>query len=282
MAMQVSLSEVSYSYPAGRHGEAGVTAIAGVSLDLEAGEFVSIVGPSGCGKSTIVELIGGWRRPTFGAVTVHGQAVSGTSVQRLVVHQRPAVFPWLTVTENVSFGLRQISGVSPREQRERIQEVLIATGLDTFASHFPYELSGGLLQRVQLARCLVCRPEVLILDEPFGALDAQTRFAMQELLLRVWSTSRPTVCFITHDVEEALFMSDRVVVMSGRPGSVEKEFRLDWERPRGLALLGKSDFGDKKVAILALLRASGLQVTGGGTEHPQDDARSRGLVGTTS
>lgn len=242
---------VVFSTPTGGHLEA----LSGITLHVAAGEIVCIVGPSGCGKTTLLNLVAGFARPTSGRVMVAGRPVVGVGPDRLVVFQRPAVFPWLNVHDNVVFGLRH-QGQTPQAYEPKARQILEATGLQGFERYYPYQLSGGMLQRTQIARCFVCAPPVLLLDEPFGALDAQTRFLMQELLLDVWAADQPTILFITHDVEEALFLADRIYVMATRPGRVLDEVAVPWGRPRSVETLATPDFARLKGRILQHLRAA--------------------------
>jgi NitT/TauT family transport system ATP-binding protein len=210
-----------------RDGE--VPALSGVDLDVAHGEFVSIVGPSGCGKSTLLYLLGGFITADGGSMTVDGKAVAGPGIDRGIVFQEYALFPWLTVAENIRYGL-EMTGV-PRAKRQSIVDRLIGTiGLEGFENRFPRELSGGMKQRVAIARTLAYDPKILLLDEPFGALDALTREAMQDELLRIWQATRKTVVMVTHDVSEAVYLSERVLVMSRRPGRIVQGFSIGIDR----------------------------------------------------
>jgi len=210
-----------------RDGE--VAALAGVDLEVAEGEFVTIVGPSGCGKSTLLYILGGFIGADSGTVAVDGEPVAGPGVDRGVVFQEYALFPWLTVAQNIRYGL-EMTGV-PRAERSPIVERLIATiGLEGFEHRFPRELSGGMKQRVAIARTLAYDPKILLLDEPFGALDALTRETMQDELLRLWQATRKTVVMVTHDVNEAVYLSERVLVMSQRPGRIVQQFPIAIER----------------------------------------------------
>lgn len=209
----------------------GTTALAGVDLSIEENEFVSLVGRSGCGKSTLLMILAGLVIPSEGEVAVEGAPVLGPGRDRGVVFQQYTLFPWLTAQQNVEFALRE-AGVRRRDRAGQARENLDLVGLDSFASALPKELSGGMKQRVALARTLAYRPRVLLMDEPFGALDALTRRSTQALLLDVWQAHRLTVLFITHDVDEAVLLSDRVCWMSDRPGRIEGEIEIDLERPR--------------------------------------------------
>jgi taurine transport system ATP-binding protein len=199
------------------HG-AETDALVGIDLDVEPGSFVTIVGPSGCGKSTLLRLVAGFVTPTEGQVTVDGRAVDGPGPDRGVVFQQPNLYPWLTVG-NVAFGPRHRR--VPRDERKRlVEEHLELVGLAEFARHRPYELSGGMQQRVQIARVLVNQPSIVLMDEPFGALDALTRDRLQEELLRIWRRTGSTILFVTHSVDEAVYLGTRVLVMSARPGRI--------------------------------------------------------------
>ena len=209
-----------------------VKALAGVDLQVNAGEFVSIVGPSGCGKSTLLYMLGGFLFPTSGKLLIDGKPVTKPGVDRGIVFQEYALFPWLTVYENIAYGLRMLK--RPEAQIAPIvQRYIDIIGLSGFEKRFPRELSGGMKQRVALARTFVYGPQVLLLDEPFGALDAQTREVMQDELLRLWQSTGMTVLMVTHDVNEAVYLSDRVCVMSKRPGHIVQEFKVNLDRSVG-------------------------------------------------
>jgi NitT/TauT family transport system ATP-binding protein len=208
-----------------------VEAVGGVDLHIAPGEFVSIVGPSGCGKSTLLNVVAGFVRQTAGTVELDGQAIVKPGPERGVVFQQYSLFPWLSVRGNVEYGLR-VQGIARAERREISDDLLARCGLLSFADHFPEQLSGGMRQRVGIVRALANKPQVLLLDEPFGALDAQTRSVMQEILLDIWARFRTSVLFITHDIEESVFLSDRVYVMTARPGRIKSELVIDLPRPR--------------------------------------------------
>ncbi len=213
-----------------RNGE--VVALNGVNLDIENNEFVCIVGPSGCGKSTLLNIIAGLQEPTSGQVLVDGKPVHGPGKDRGVVFQQYALFPWLTVRENVEFGLRLNKEKSDAEIKEISDKYLEMVELTSFANSYPKELSGGMKQRVAIARAYAVNPSVLLMDEPFGALDAQTRTQLQTELLHTWETERKTCFFITHDVEEAVILSQKVIIMSARPGRIKEIVPIDIPYPR--------------------------------------------------
>ena len=209
--------------------EGDLPALSAVDLEVAEGEFVSIVGPSGCGKSTLLYILGGFIRADSGVIEVGGKAVTGPGTDRGVVFQEYALFPWLTVTQNIRYGL-EMTGVARREREETVRRLVRTIGLEGFEHRFPRELSGGMKQRVAIARTLAYDPNILLLDEPFGALDAQTRETMQDELLRLWQATRKTVVMVTHDVNEAVYLSDRVLVMSQRPGRMVAKFSIAIDR----------------------------------------------------
>ncbi len=210
-------------------------AVRDVSLQVEAGQFISIVGASGCGKTTLLRIVDGLITPTRGQVWVDGRAVNRPGPDRGFVFQQDALFPWRTLLDNVTFGL-EIQGRSRKESHERAAGLLSLVGLDGFEHHFPHELSGGMRQRANLARALTIDPDVLLMDEPFASLDAQTREIMQSELLRIWRSNRKTVLFVTHQIDEAVYLADRVVVMTSRPGQLKAVLDIDIPRPRDLSV----------------------------------------------
>lgn len=232
---------------------ADTEAIRGLDLSVEAGEFVSVLGPSGCGKSTLVSALAGLLKPSAGELLVGDAVVRAPGADRGVVFQHPTLFPWKTVFANIEFGLKN-RGLPKVERHAAVERILRQVGLQDFARHFPAQLSGGMQQRVNLARALVSRPRVLLMDEPFAALDAQTRFEMQELLLDIWGRERMTVLFVTHDIDEAIFLADRVIVLSRRPAQVKTALSVELERPRTTAVLTDSIFVDLKRQCLEQLR----------------------------
>jgi NitT/TauT family transport system ATP-binding protein len=218
-----------------------LTALDGVNLQVMDGEFVSIVGPSGCGKTTFLSVVDGLIAASGGRVLVEGRVVTRPGPDRAVVFQDASLLPWRTVVGNVRYGL-ECQGVAARAANERAAHFIEMVGLSGFEQHYPYELSGGMQQRVNLARALVMDPKILLMDEPFASLDAQTREAMQEELLQIWVKAGKTVLFVTHQIDEAIYLSDRVVVFSGRPGKVKEIIPVGIERPRRLRLKRESRF----------------------------------------
>ncbi|KAF1072117.1 MAG: Taurine import ATP-binding protein TauB [Pseudomonas citronellolis] len=224
-----------------------------LDFSIAPGEFVCVLGPSGCGKSTLLGALAGHLQPSAGRLRVDGELVQGPSPQRGMVFQQHTLLPWRRVRDNVAFGLK-MQGVPRAERRRRADEMLRLVGLQDFAERWPSQLSGGMQQRVEIARVLINQPRLLLMDEPFGALDAQTRLMMQELLLQIWTRLRTSVLFITHDIDEALFLADRILVMSPRPGRILEELRLDFPRPRQAELTTLPDFARLKRHCLELLR----------------------------
>jgi ABC-type nitrate/sulfonate/bicarbonate transport system ATPase subunit len=202
-----------------------------IDFTIEKGEFAAIVGPSGCGKSTVLRMIAGLETATEGRVLANGKPIGKPDPQRVLIFQEHALYPWRTVEDNVGFGL-ELAGVSVKERRERVNEVLDKVGLSGFQKYFPAQLSGGMKQRASIARALVMNPEVLLLDEPYGALDAITRLTMQNELIKLWRGSGKTVLLITHDIDEAVYLADTIYVMSPRPGRFITKVQTDMPRPR--------------------------------------------------
>ena len=210
------------------------SALVDINLQIEEGEFVCLLGPSGCGKSTLLKIIAGLIPATSGRITINGKPVNGPGPERAVVFQDYALFPWMTVRDNVEFGL-EARKLPVAERREVSKRLLKVVGLSDFAERFPHQLSGGMKQRVSIARALAVDPSLLLMDEPFGALDAQTRQLLQDELLRIWREYRKTVVFVTHSIEEAIYLSDRIVVMTARPGRVKQIVMVSEARPRDMA-----------------------------------------------
>jgi NitT/TauT family transport system ATP-binding protein len=261
----VSLSKVFY----GRRG-ADVVALDGVSLQIHDREMVSIVGASGCGKSTLLKIIAGLEAPTAGELLLDGRPIEGPGRDRGMVFQEYTLFPWLTVRKNVEFGL---TDHSKQERREIARQFLEVVGLSKFEANYPGELSGGMQQRVAIARALAYKPTVLLMDEPFGALDAQTRSLMQDLLLKIWTEESLTVLFVTHDVDEAVYLSDRLYVLSARPGRVKEIVDIALPRPREYGIQLTNDFLELKHHVRDLIHREAL-VNTGFAEVLADDAGS--------
>jgi len=220
-----------------------VHAVGNVSLDIADGEIVTLVGPSGCGKSTLMNMVAGLQEPTGGRVLVDGAPVDGPGPKRGVIFQQYALFPWRTVAENVAFGL-EIAGVPPASREATVARCLDLVGLSAFAGALPKNLSGGMKQRCAIARAYAVNPAVLLMDEPFGALDALTRITLQDQLLDTWKRDRRTILFITHDVDEAVYLAHRVIVMAARPGRIHAEIKVDLPFPRDEAMRLSPEFRD--------------------------------------
>ncbi|APC49495.1 nitrate ABC transporter ATP-binding protein [Virgibacillus halodenitrificans] len=226
-----------------RNGE--VVALNGVDLDIHENEFVTVVGPSGCGKSTLLNIIAGLEKPTSGVVRCDGKEITGTGTERGVVFQQYALFPWLTVKGNVQFGLN-LQGIKGKKADEIANKYIKLVDLQDFVNHYPKELSGGMKQRVAIARAYAANPSVLLMDEPFGALDAQTRTQLQEELLHTWDSEQKTCFFITHDVEEAILLGQKVVIMSARPGRIKEVVDVKISYPRNQETRMTQEFLDVK------------------------------------
>jgi NitT/TauT family transport system ATP-binding protein len=247
----IALSGVFRSYANSRGSF--TPALQNIDLEIEQGEFVCIVGPSGCGKSTLLHLVAGLDRPTTGQITVDGSPVNGPGTDRILLFQELGLFPWLTVRQNVEFGLK-MAGVSKIERRDRARVFLRMVHLSHFEDHYIHQLSGGMKQRVALARSLALRPKILLMDEPFAALDAQTRDMLHDELERIWKETAPTIVFVTHNVREAVRLGDRVLLMSFRPGRIKTQFEINLKRPRhvedsDVAYLSKEILGQLREEI---------------------------------
>ena len=233
-----------------------VTALDDVSLDIRPGRFVVLVGPSGCGKSTLLMMLAGLRQPTSGTITINGAPIREPDPNRVgVVFQEPSLFPWLTAEQNVEFPLA-LRGTPKSQRRPRAEEALTLVGLDGFGKRHPHELSGGMKQRVSIARGLVQDPPVLLMDEPFAALDEQTRMTMGDELLRIWAATGKTVVFVTHSLTEAVYLADEVVVMSARPGRIVDQLQVSLPRPRTYEMLSGDAFGALRERIWRHIRKS--------------------------
>ena len=232
---------------------AAVLALDAFDMDVEDGEFLSIVGPSGCGKSTFLNVLLGLIKPDAGEVLMHGRRIAGPGSERAMVFQEFGLLPWRTVQHNIELGL-ELKRTAAAKRRLIAERLISLVGLAGFEDHYPHELSGGMKQRVGLARALATDPEVLLMDEPFAALDAQTRDLMQVELLRIWREARKTVLFVTHQIDEAIYLSDRVLVMSKRPGRTKKIFHVKLPRPRDYEMRVTPEFNDLKLEIWNTLK----------------------------
>jgi len=258
--IKISLQNVGRVFVSAR-GEK-VEALRDINLEVEdafspegrdVGEFRVLLGPSGCGKSTILRMIAGLDHPDKGQVLVNGKPVAGPGRDRGMVFQKYTSFPWLTIAENIAYGMK-INGVPESEQKKTVKHYMEAVGLVGFEKAYPDTLSGGMQQRVAIARTLAVRPQVVLMDEPFGALDAQARSDMQHLLLRIWDETASTVLFVTHDVEEALYLADRIFILSARPGTIVEDVPVPFGRPREPAIKQQKEFHELQDYVLACLR----------------------------
>jgi NitT/TauT family transport system ATP-binding protein len=278
-AIKISLEQVRKDFSL--RGEGGAlhrfTALEDITLDVRAGEFLALVGPSGCGKSTLLDLLGGLAVPTSGRIRLDGRPITGPARDRGVVFQQYALFPWRTAAQNVEFGL-DIAGLKSKERRDRAGRYLDLVGLAAFADRYPHELSGGMKQRVAIARSLAYDPEVLLMDEPFAALDAQTRETLQGELLRIWRTTGKTIVFITHGIDEAVVLGQRVAIMTSRPGRIKQvidvpeELHSETEDVRSLPAFGKT-----RHEVWSLLREEVLKAQPGQLANDADARRAEEL-----
>ncbi|WP_316193201.1 ABC transporter ATP-binding protein [Bradyrhizobium sp. SZCCHNRI1029] len=252
------IDQVTRIFPA-RQGHAPTRALEPVALTIGNNDFVTILGPSGCGKSTLLRIVAGLDHPTSGKVLLDGREVEGPGADRGMVFQSYTLFPWLTVRENIAFGLRE-RGV-PEDKRNAVADRFIQQiGLEGFENHWPKQLSGGMQQRCAIARALANDPKILLLDEPFGALDNQTRVLMQEMLLGIWERDQKTVLFVTHDIEEAIFLGSRVLVMSARPGRIKADIKIELPHPRSYKIKTSPEFIALKERLVEEIRAEALKV----------------------
>jgi ABC-type nitrate/sulfonate/bicarbonate transport system ATPase subunit len=254
---KLSIREVSRTFPGVRGGPA-TRALETTSLDVAENDFIALLGPSGCGKSTLLRIVAGLDRPTTGEVRLDGAPVTAPGPDRGMVFQSYTLFPWLTVRENICFGLRE-KGMPVAEQHRIAAEFVDRVGLKGFENHYPKMLSGGMQQRTALARALANDPKILLLDEPFGALDHQTRALMQELLLAIWEADRKTVLFVTHDIDEAVFMANRVAVMSARPGHIKCDLAIELPHPRHYTVKTTPEFSRYKAELTEQIRAESIK-----------------------
>jgi len=256
----VTLAGVSKTFQSRRRGVSPVEAIQPTELQIRENDFVTVVGPASCGKTTLLRLVAGLEPPTGGKVLVDGLPISGPGADRGIVFQSDALFPWLSVHDNIAFGLKQREA-PPHLVAARVEGLVAEMGLQGFEGDMPGRLSAGMRKRVALARALAPDPKILLLDDPFGALDPQTRGLMQEFLLGVWERHRKTVLCVTLDIEEAIFMSNRVVVLTARPGRVKREFAIDLPYPRHYSMKTSGRFADYKSRIAEELRSESLKST---------------------
>jgi len=259
---KISIKDVSRIFfsPSGER----IDALKDVNLEVEdafsaagrdIGEFRVLLGPSGCGKSTLLRMIAGLDKPTSGQVFVNGEIVTHPGKDRGMVFQKYTSFPWLTVADNIAYGMK-INGVPEPQRKETVERLLKSVGLTEFADVYPETLSGGMQQRVAIARTLALRPSVILMDEPFGALDAQTRSDMQQLLLQIWDETACTILFVTHDVEEAVYLADRIFIMSSHPGTIVEDVEVPFDRPRDLGLKEKNEFHELQHYVLGRLKSA--------------------------
>ena len=254
----VNIAGVERIFPA-QAGGSPVTALTPIDIHVKENDFVTILGPSGCGKSTLLRIVAGLDEPTNGLVEIRGDVVVGPGADRGMVFQSYTLFPWLTVERNIEFGLRE-KGMPAGERRDIVRDYIAKIGLTGFENHYPKQLSGGMQQRVAIARALANDPAILLLDEPFGALDHQTRGLMQELLLNIWEADRKTVLFVTHDIEEAIFLGSRCLVMSARPGRIKADISIPLPHPRHYRMKAKPGFLDLKVRLTDEIREEAMKV----------------------
>ncbi|CAM3539561.1 ABC transporter ATP-binding protein [Paracidovorax anthurii] len=251
----LSIRGVSRAF-AGARGQA-TQALLPVDFEVRENDFVTILGPSGCGKSTLLRIVAGLDFPSTGEVALDGRPVEGPGADRGMVFQSYTLFPWLTVAQNIRFGLRE-RGMPEALQKERCGHFIARVGLRGFENHYPKQLSGGMQQRTAIARALANDPRILLMDEPFGALDNQTRVLMQELLLGIWEAERKTVLFVTHDIDEAIFMANRVAVFSARPGRIKTELAVDLPHPRHYTVKTTPAFMDLKARLTEEIRTESM------------------------
>ncbi len=259
----IAVDGVSMTYGGSRRSPP-THAISSVSFEVPDGSVLALVGPSGCGKSTLLHLIAGLDRPSKGRITLDGKEVTGPGKERVIAFQQPVLYPWLDVAQNVAFGLKIAGQLDRAERTRKVQSALEITGLKGFERYRPYELSGGMQQRVAIARALVVEPRILLLDEPFGALDALTRSQMQAFLLEVLLRVRTTAILVTHDIDEAILLSDSVIVMTARPGRIAETVTIPFARPRAWDILLSEEALHLRKSILEIMRpdlAHGIQET---------------------
>jgi len=252
---QLSIQGVSRVFETARGQR--TQALLPVDFEVNDNDFVTILGPSGCGKSTLLRIVAGLERPSTGRALLDRRPVEGPGADRGMVFQSYTLFPWLTVAQNIRFGLRE-RGMSEADQKDRSDYFMAKVGLRGFENHFPKQLSGGMQQRTAIARALANDPKILLLDEPFGALDNQTRVLMQELLLGIWESARKTVLFVTHDIDEAIFMANRVAVFSARPGRIKSDIAVNLPHPRHYTIKTSPEFMELKARLTEEIRAESM------------------------
>jgi NitT/TauT family transport system ATP-binding protein/sulfonate transport system ATP-binding protein len=258
---KLKIEDVSRVFPAVRGGEP-VRALEPTNLHVAENDFITILGPSGCGKSTLLRIVAGLDRPTSGKVLLDGREIAGPGPDRGMVFQSYTLFPWLTIAQNIEYGLRE-KGMAKTQRAEIVAAYTDKVGLRGFENHFPKQLSGGMQQRTAIARALANDPAILLLDEPFGALDNQTRSLMQELLLGIWERERKTVLFVTHDIEEAIFLASRVIVMTARPGRIKADVPVDLPHPRHYTMKTSPDFSELKARLTEDIRVEAMRADTG-------------------
>jgi NitT/TauT family transport system ATP-binding protein len=254
----IQASDISISFG---EGSQALVALDDISFDVKPGEFVTLIGPSGCGKSTLLNMVAGFIQPRAGSLQLDGKAITAPGADRGVVFQQYSLFPWMTVQKNVEFGLK-MQGRSAASRAPAARTLLGLAGLLPFCNHYPDQLSGGMKQRVGIVRALATSPQVLLMDEPFGALDSQTRSVMQQILTNMWQQFRISVLFITHDIEEAIFLSDRVYVMTARPGKIKAEIEIPLPRPRTPQMAESPAFLALLKQMRGLIREESLKAMG--------------------
>jgi ABC-type nitrate/sulfonate/bicarbonate transport system ATPase subunit len=255
---KLRIESVSRTFPPTRKGAEPTLALQPVTLDVADNDFITILGPSGCGKSTLLRIVAGLDRASTGRVLLDGTEVSGPGADRGMVFQSYTLFPWLTVEDNIAFGLRE-RGIAEAERKKIAQEWCQRVGLTGFEHHYPKQLSGGMQQRTAIARVLANDPKIMLLDEPFGALDNQTRSLMQETLLEIWERNTKTVLFVTHDIEESIFLASRVIVMSARPGRVKLDLKIDLPYPRHYTIKTSPEFSVLKAQLTEEIRVEAVR-----------------------
>ncbi len=263
---KLRIEGVSRIFPPAGKGTEPTRALEPTTLTVADNDFITILGPSGCGKSTLLRIVAGLDRATTGQVLLDGAAVSGPGPDRGMVFQSYTLFPWLTVSENIAFGLRE-RGVAEAERMATAVDWCQRVGLKGFEQHYPKQLSGGMQQRTAIVRVLANNPKIMLLDEPFGALDNQTRGLMQETLLEIWERERKTVMFVTHDIEESIFLASRVVVMSARPGRIKADIRVDLPHPRHYTVKTSPEFSALKAQLTELIRGEAQIAAGSHADH---------------